>query len=260
MSIKISKDGIEFDYRRFLSDSAAGYIIILLLLLNFYHPVLTESSFSGNMLVCMSKETKTFLGFLLFLLATPLGMLVNAVGWYLLGWLQHCLEIYCFTLSSTRWLKLIFKPTAEEFQLPEIEQAFGLTKDNWIETSRFFADFLKHAHKDLFEEYRYIEGVRIFLRSLSTLALLLSLLRLFTSVHMSNQSFSYWYTVLACAAIVVCLLILTGLVSFYYQLALMSLVYRVCLQNNKYAPLEDVYDRQKRLRLLMGQKRDMLCQ
>lgn len=196
----------------------------------------------------MSNEIKVFLGALLFMLATPVGMFVNAIGWYVFGRLQHSIESRCFTHRNS-WIGGWFiKPSADEFCLAKLEEAFGLTSENWVVTTRFFVGFFKCDYKEQLEEYQYIEGVRIFLRSLATISTAILLIHCFQIRELSCQTFVL-VTVLFIS--ILFLLALSGLVSYYYQLALMFLVYRQCRKNNQYAPLAPGYDEYNRLCQLM---------
>ena len=72
MPIEISDKGIKFDYVRYLADSAPGFLAILILVMNFYIPIITEPPFPEDFLLKTPKEVLSFIGILLFLLATPL--------------------------------------------------------------------------------------------------------------------------------------------------------------------------------------------
>ena len=72
-AIELKREGIKIAYRRFLSDSAAGFIVILLLLYAL------RSSIASIANCC--EMMQLFLYFLLFLISTPLGLAINAVSY-----------------------------------------------------------------------------------------------------------------------------------------------------------------------------------
>ncbi len=65
--IEFSQQGIKFSYRKFLSDSAAGYIIILIAIASFYFPIFGKAFLNISLpdnpiakLAQMSDEFKIF--------------------------------------------------------------------------------------------------------------------------------------------------------------------------------------------------------
>ncbi|MBW1616076.1 MAG: hypothetical protein JRJ49_05995 [Deltaproteobacteria bacterium] len=83
-NIEFSKQGIKFSYNRFLSDSASGFILIIIAIITYYHAGITNNLYqnSGHF---FSNEIKTFLCLLLFMISTPLGLMINGLSWLLLG-------------------------------------------------------------------------------------------------------------------------------------------------------------------------------
>ena len=89
--IGLSKEGIKIQYRTFLSDSAPGYLFILMFILGWYFPIFGvkfEYLFkylSGNETINFPQEIKIYFLLLLLFLATPLGMTFNALSWFCFG-------------------------------------------------------------------------------------------------------------------------------------------------------------------------------
>lgn len=87
--IELSREGIVFPYRRYLSDSASGFIIILLLFLSADKLPPVQALLSNN----ISTETRVFTFLILFLLSTPMGVVINVVSWMFLEPLQKWIEM-----------------------------------------------------------------------------------------------------------------------------------------------------------------------
>jgi hypothetical protein len=89
--IELSREGIRISYLRLLSDSSAGFIAILFLSTSYYFPVFgVELKRITD--VQLSTQAKVFLAVSLALLASPLGLAINASSWLFLGWLQIRLQ------------------------------------------------------------------------------------------------------------------------------------------------------------------------
>ena len=71
--IEVSKDSIKLSYRRYLSDSSAGFILLLSLIWIFFREF-------KDIAKALPSEVLLFAGLMLFLLATPVGMLINVLS------------------------------------------------------------------------------------------------------------------------------------------------------------------------------------
>lgn len=207
MSIDISEKGIKFDYARYMADSAPGFVTLLLIILNFQVPVITVQPFPATLLTHSSKEIKSYVGIILFLLATPIGLVINAAGWFLLGWLQHCAERISFGAN------FLLKTTKREFQIEAATKTFGLNSSNWIGKSREIANSLQNEFPEIYTGYRYIEGGRIFCRNMAFIALAVGVLR-------AIDGDRNCYILGICFLMSMVFMMLSGCISFYYQLAL----------------------------------------
>jgi len=116
--VELSRSGIKISYLRFLSDSAAGQIVILIALAAYYFPVLggpLRHFHSGD----VSTEVKVLVAVLLLLLSSPLGLAINATSWFVLSWLQVGLQRFWF--NETGILRRPpFNYIREEFQVEYI--------------------------------------------------------------------------------------------------------------------------------------------
>ncbi len=129
--IEISKDGLKLSYLRYLADSAAGFLVILIVLLAVSNQVpLPFFGHSFESLAKMSSDTKLFVFLLLFLLATPLGLLINGLSWFLLGWLQFPLHKFWFRLPD-KWYSPL-SPTKSDLYFDKLEDFFKINRDKEI--------------------------------------------------------------------------------------------------------------------------------
>jgi hypothetical protein len=121
--IEISKNGLKLSYQRYLADSAAGFLVIILVLLAISNKVqIPFFDHSLESLATLSKDTKIFIFLLLFLLATPIGLTINGLSWFFLGW--------CKLYSIDIWLKSPekyfnpFFPTKKAFRYKKLVTFF----------------------------------------------------------------------------------------------------------------------------------------
>ena len=123
-NIELSKSGIKFSYNRFLADSAAGFLLILIVVLVFYTTAF-KSPIKGN-----SKEVTIFIFLFLFLLSTPIGLSFNAFTWAFLG----CLEMR-LTADWVESDNFLIRSSKESHQFEKCKKFYGLSKNNWHEKS-----------------------------------------------------------------------------------------------------------------------------
>lgn len=123
--IQISKDGLRLSYQRYLADSAAGFLVILIVLLAVNKGVpLPFLGHSLESLATLSKDTKIFIFLLLFFLATPLGLVINGLSWFSLGWLQVPINKKWFSLKD-KWYNPLF-PTKSEAYFDKMKDFFEI--------------------------------------------------------------------------------------------------------------------------------------
>ena len=140
-SFEVTREGVKLSYLRFLSDSAAGYILLLLFGVAYRECLpLPIVGYSWLSLVPsqMSTELKVLLLMISFLMATPLGLGLNGISWFLLGpfpvWM---LELWGLQpakrLSKALFLipSLLIAGTRRSYQVNAVTRFFRL------ETSHF---------------------------------------------------------------------------------------------------------------------------
>jgi hypothetical protein len=168
-NIEISKEGLKFPYDRFLADSAIGYIIILLSIVAYFYPIL-GSPLKENLRVVTSTEIKVFILLLLFFLATPLGLLTNAVSWISVGWLTDRLEPVFYKERP------FFVDTIDKTIFADgISPFFGLSTKPWIKTSLLIQEVMDIYYRDLVAALDYARGAKVFFRNIAFLCLCFAL-------------------------------------------------------------------------------------
>ena len=225
-----TKSGIRISYLRFLSDSASGYIAILMLLFLYYCTIcgiyipdiysnLFHISFLHTDAIQFSKEVKMFVLILLFFLATPLGLFINASGWVLLGKLQIYSETFwfdcdCFLVNSTK----------DKFLFRECEQYFGFSKENFYAKSKCIEENLRIDYPDLLKYLDHVEGVKNFIRSIILLLLFDLFLHIFIlCYYYFDLGLTTYVSSMICINLVTIvillftLIVLLSLIAFYYD-------------------------------------------
>lgn len=116
--IELSKEGITFPYRRYLSDSASGFVLILLASI-FLEKTPNIQNFLGK---DFPSEVRVFILVLLFLLSTPIGVIVNVISWMFFEPFQKPIE----KIFIYRW----FGEFKREYTFSESMNDLGIKKEN----------------------------------------------------------------------------------------------------------------------------------
>jgi hypothetical protein len=197
-SIELSKDGMKISYRRYLSDSAPGFILLLLVAFAHYrHVSIFGLRTFEPMPTAIGTEVKLAILFLLFLLATPLGLVINVVSWVTLEWLQKLLE---YTLLGQRF----FSGFKREYQFVWTDK-----RVNWFQVVRSSEMELLRNDPDSSAQIEPLRGSAILLRSLSWLAFAVS-------AAMVNASFNL-KQILVSVGLGAGFIIVSACVSFYFH-------------------------------------------
>jgi hypothetical protein len=197
-TIEISRSGIKFSYLRFISDSTPGYVIVILLFIAYSHnaplPLIGCSWLSPVNEV--STEARVFVFLLLFIVATPLGLLLNALGWFFFGFITTNAVELC---DRYRWLfkfsgtNRSFCPTGnnDHFNMGSIENdRIG----DLYPRSEFLHKFLRIYAPRAVEGMDHVRGLNVLFRSLALISLLLALYFCFTmgSTYAGSIFFGLW--------------------------------------------------------------------
>ncbi len=245
--IEFNKGGIKLSYLRFLSDSASGYLAILILIFLYYYNICGVSikeSLNYNISFVQSgnipNEIIFFVFFLLFLLGTPLGLVINATSWVLLGWLQ--------VRSEEFWVNHTFLigSTKKKYLFDNCVKFYDLDKSNWYCKSNLFEQVLLIYYPDVLKNQNHVEGVINLLRNIIFLGLCSSILYcliiLFMCPQLMVEILIHNLKVLLILVILLILLILLliflivtlSLVSFYYDLCVLFNGYLLHQRKNLY--------------------------
>ena len=154
-AIELKREGIKIAYRRFLSDSAAGFIVILLLL--YVLPSPTKGQYE-----------RLFFNFLLFLISTPLGLAINALSYRVGETIVH----YCekrFVKRKIREESFLKDASQHEFLFHKCNNFFKLSepKTDWIDVTRRILRILEIYYPDRYESHNHEIGAEVFFRNLA---------------------------------------------------------------------------------------------
>jgi hypothetical protein len=156
-SIEASSTGLKLSYVRFISDSAPGFVVILLIILGVgdeFEPWWTNH-----------QELKVLVATLCFLLATPVGLALNAVSYFVLGHIQSEINRICFL--SNRWP---VRDTRRSFMVEKSQVHFGFTADDWDERNDVYGELLETYRPDLAFRIEPLRGLKRFARAMSFLS------------------------------------------------------------------------------------------
>lgn len=154
--IEFSNQGIKFSYNRFLADSAAGFLVILIAIITYYNTDIAIQ-LRHNLQTLVSKEMQIFLCLLFFLLSTPIGLTINALSWAVLGWFQSQITIQWVDSES-----FFIKGTKNGCQFKDCKEFFGLSKDNWTYVSAYWDNLISVHRACLIESMEFLGGLGIF--------------------------------------------------------------------------------------------------
>lgn len=171
-NISVNRSGISISYLRYLADSSAGLIVwgALIFALETARPLFgfqVPLGFSQ-----LSYAAQGALLFFMFLLATPLGLAINAVGWFAFGWVQ--------TGAMKRWLG-----DSQPWFLAPTYRAFSFSAIKGFYKNEPLYDYLEPVstllvirHPGVNAIYSHVEGIRTFFQNI----LLISWLALLSEV------------------------------------------------------------------------------
>jgi hypothetical protein len=235
--IEFSKGSIKFSYLRFLSDSAPGYFAILIFLYCYklYRESIEEIpniSFveSGNIPI----EIILFVLFLLFLLATPVGLVINATSWVFLGRLEIWSEVlwveeikfdnrYLNRLNPI--INLIYnvfvKSTKDKFLFAECKAFYKLNRNNWYCKSKLFEEVLLIYYPDVLKSQNHVDGVRNLLRNIILLVLFIVVTHVIILLKNQQLIVEIRFHMITFSILLFILIVILSLVSFYYDLCVL---------------------------------------
>jgi hypothetical protein len=193
-AFSISKDGLTLPYLRFVSDSAVGFFVLLLSILSYR---LSLSTFGIDVLrlANLSVETKVFFFLLLFILATPLGLFLNGLSWFILGCPQSFISKLLFKNNGT-WFQFFIGKTKAVCHFDRVLDFFDIQETAYANSHRadkrenlyYFSYYLEQMFNMYFpgflSPYDHVKALSRLSRSISLLilgAIVIALYFLFNS-------------------------------------------------------------------------------
>lgn len=231
-NIAISKDGIEVSYLRYLSDSAAGFIVILIATASYFYPIFgfTLQEYF-KIYIPVSSEMKIFIFLLLFLLSTPMGLIINATSWLLLGSLQIFIISFCvdekyFTKSIKKVHKFYccgINNTSKYCRITNMSEFFSITKENFYCISSYFEHFLEIYYPNIINPIAYVKGLCRLLRNMAFLSIICIILSLIVAGF--NIIIIYLFIIF------IALILVSGATYFHYYTLVLLKTYILCLKS-----------------------------
>lgn len=204
-NLELSKDGIKISYRRYLTDSTPGFILVLWLVWARTYTgeegVIANAVRSLVSLHGVPSDLLPLLFAILFLLATPIGVLINATGWFLLEWAQKLFEWW---FCSCKWWFYWFK---KEYDFDACKERLGINRKHWFERVRTAEAALVHDFPEKSNSIEAIRGIAILLRNLA----LMSIAGIYSFKPNYSQN-AYFFIPIS-----VFLLFMSAVVSFYFH-------------------------------------------
>ena len=230
MSKDISLDarGIKFSYSRFIADTAAGYVLLLLALV-WYYTLQDRLELAG--MFSPGPEVKAFVGLMLFLLATPIGLAFNAITYFLFDRRVSHLQRHFYEVE---YAVVNTKSTHGFMGITEFFGIHGI--DEWRMAANFFEKFLGYYKPSLVQPYFFLESLGIFFRNMVLLVPMSVLTVGLCWLTTRDWVVGTWFLVIAvCSMMVVSgLLVVAALYSaagviFYYHTTLLSRTWVLCV-------------------------------
>ncbi len=234
--IELSGSGVKVSYLRFLANGAAGLVIILLLLIGYYFNVPFDLHDHGEKI---GREVKAFILLVSLALAIPLGLVVNALGWFLLGGLQRRGAAFWFCHHKS----LLTCATSDGYSFELTRDAFDCLPETFYKKAKFYEGVLSAFHS--FEGHSAsASGIKEFSRSM-IIILFVAYLVVVSSLHWWH----YWWHHFFIILVIALLGILITLLEFYERAGVLERAYVLTLEEDELNGLSE--KEQKRLKCLI---------
>lgn len=161
-TIEATANSLKLSYLRFVSDAAPGLLLIAAL-------VMVDPKLLGFNPIPQDSAVRAVLAVTGLLLASPLGLLVNGAGHFLLGSLQSWLNRRCF--GSQRW------PVADTHQMmmvPAWRAYFHVRECDWPAVAQQVDEILETAVPQLAGSIDHVRALKKLCRSIALIALVIA--------------------------------------------------------------------------------------
>ncbi len=238
--IEVSEKGIRFSYKRFLSDSATGYIFCLILISAYYGNI--SIPFVGIEMQDIlkpkaGKEIKILVALLLFMLSTPIGISFNAISFFMFGYVERCIVLRLFKnnfICSYVNVGFLLKKIQKHFDLDLKRQNEFLARLDVIE------EYLIAFHPQIMSSIDHVRGIKIFIRSLNGLFCSMMIFMIFSLIDK-------WYStgffvsvgksalfIILALALVTFLILLASAIAFYFKSHFLQKAYVLSLADEHF--------------------------
>lgn len=237
-NVEISKEGVKVSYLRLLSDSVSGFIVLLFVISSYYLPVFGKplQEIYG---VSFSTEAKIFIFVSFTLSASPIGLSINAMSWFSLGWLDRFIQIKLWKYRNKFFLRTAFFPDFDD-----LNNDSGIEKgEDWYRRTNLIKQTIEIYKSEIMSNFAYLRGMSILFRNVSFLLLIYPIIWFFIVFSLNIQilnsyNFSFSKIIILLFFVFISFL-LSSLVAIHHDSRIYSLIYVLYFSNSKIPEKED---------------------
>lgn len=234
--IEFSRAGVKLSYLRFLSDSAAGFIVILITIISYYYPIFGISL--HQLFPAPSIPISNYVGILvlvlLFLLATPLGLIINASSWIVLGPVKILWAKHWFNKSSFIPEYLV-RGTKESFRFDDLKEFFNLCdKGDFFNFAENVENVFDVYYPNFTNSMDYVKGAHRLSRNIAFISVvsIMSCIFIFCfTFYEGSPQYNSLFCIIPFVVIFIVSMIISSIVCFFHHLSILSKTYILCLKN-----------------------------
>jgi hypothetical protein len=244
VDFEADQKGIKLSYLRFISDSASGIIFFLFLFVayRFKFPMpFLGSEWTILVPTNIVENYKLFFMILIFLLSSPIGLVINAASWFLLGFFQENLGKLLLIIPTK--IPHFLGTTKSSYNYDQILNFFSLSKTQgwkcWKRAKRIYEDaelsekFISIYFPYLHFKTDHIKGVSRFTRNNTLLFLSSSIYVFFAKIFSFSKDFEItFYVALYLFILALLFFLLNGLVKAFYWIVNLNTLYVLCKSEN----------------------------
>ena len=184
-TVSFTKEGVKLSYGRFLSDSAGGYVLLIIAAhLIAYSNVPVPPALQGD--ASQAKSAAIVLaGVFILLLGPPFGLALNSASWFSLGWIQVVfVNGWANYLVLNRVMNIMAFHTGQEYNIELLQKTFTFIDPAVRKKTRprhslysqlhLIKKLMQSHYPHLMSRVEYLTGARIFTRNLSLLSLVMA--------------------------------------------------------------------------------------